>query len=159
MARGHKVTEKRKMSPDPIYGSTLLSKFINNVMEDGKKTVAQKNVYDALDILKEKGMDPIKTFEKALDSIAPKQEVRAKRVGGAAYQVPMEVRGNRKISLSIRWLLEAARKRPNSEFKTFSEKLAAEIQASLSNEGEAIRKRDNVHKMAEANKAFAHFRF
>lgn len=128
-------------------------------MEDGKKTVAQKNVYDALDILKEKGMDPIKTFEKALDSIAPKQEVRAKRVGGAAYQVPMEVRGNRKISLSIRWLLEAARKRPNSEFKTFSEKLAAEIQASLSNEGEAIRKRDNVHKMAEANKAFAHFRF
>lgn len=159
MARGNKTIEKRKLSADPIYGSTLLSKFINNVMEHGKKTVAQKNVYDALDILKEKGMDPLPTFEKALETIAPKQEVRAKRVGGAAYQVPMEVRGNRKTSLSIRWLLEASRKRPNSEFKTFSEKLAAEIQAVLNNEGEAVRKRDTVHKMADANKAFAHFRF
>lgn len=147
------------MTPDPIYGSVLLSKFINNVMEDGKKTVAQKNVYKALDIIKEKGMDPIATFEKALDTIAPKQEVRAKRVGGAAYQVPMEVRGPRKISLSIRWLLEATRKKPNSEFKTFSQKLAAEIISSVNNEGEAIKKRDNVHKMADANKAFAHFRF
>ena len=147
------------MDPDPIYGSTLLTKFINNVMEDGKKTVAQKNVYKALDILKEKGLDPIQTFEKALETIAPKQEVRAKRVGGAAYQVPMEVRGVRKISLSIRWLLESARKKPNSEFKTFSEKLAAEIISSINNEGEAIRKRDNIHKMADANKAFAHFRF
>lgn len=159
MPRGHKTIEKRSLSPDPIYGSTLLSKFINNVMEDGKKTIAQKNVYNALDILKEKGMDPLQTFEKALDTIAPRQEVRAKRVGGAAYQVPMEVRGNRKISLSIRWLLDAARKRPNSEFRTFAEKLAAEIQAALNNEGEAIRKRDTVHKMADANKAFAHFRF
>lgn len=159
MARGHKVTEKRKLSPDPIYGSSLLSKFINNVMEDGKKTVAQKNVYGALEILKEKGMNPLESFEKALDLIAPRQEVRAKRVGGAAYQVPMEVRGTRKVSLSIRWLLEATRKKPNSEFKTFSEKLAAEIISALNNEGEAIRKRDNVHKMADANKAFAHFRF
>lgn len=159
MARGHKVTEKRKLSPDPIYGSSLLAKFINNVMEDGKKSIAQQNVYKAFDILKEKGMDPLPTFEKALDTIAPKQEVRAKRVGGAAYQVPMEVRGNRKISLSIRWLLEATRKKPNSEFKTFSEKLAAEIISALNNEGEAVRKRDNVHKMADANKAFAHFRF
>ena len=159
MPRGHKTIEKRKLSPDPIYGSTLLSKFINNVMEDGKKTIAQKNVYNALDIIKEKGMDPLETFEKALETIAPKQEVRAKRVGGAAYQVPMEVRGTRKVSLSIRWLLEATRKKPNSEFKTFSEKLAAEIISALNNEGEAIRKRDNVHKMADANKAFAHFRF
>lgn len=159
MPRGHRVVEKRTLKPDPIYGSVLLSKFINNVMEDGKKTVAQKNVYDALDILKGKGLNPLETFEKALDTIAPKQEVRAKRVGGAAYQVPMEVRGNRKISLSIRWLLDATRKRSNSEFRTFSEKLAAEIQAALNNEGEAIRKRDTVHKMAEANKAFAHFRF
>ena len=159
MARGQKTIEKRKLSADPIYGSMLLSKFINNVMEDGKKTVAQKNVYNALDILKEKGMDPIATFEKALETIAPKQEVRAKRVGGAAYQVPMEVRGTRKISLSIRWLLEATRKKPNSEFKTFSEKLAAEIISAINNEGEAVRKRDNVHKMADANKAFAHFRF
>lgn len=128
-------------------------------MEDGKKTVAQKNVYNALDILKEKGMDPIQSFEKALDSIAPRQEVRAKRVGGAAYQVPMEVRGTRKVSLSIRWLLEATRKKPNTDYKTFSEKLASEIIAALNNEGEAIRKRDSVHKMADANKAFAHFRF
>lgn len=147
------------MNPDPIYGSTLLSKFINNVMEDGKKTVAQKNVYNALDILKEKGMDPIQSFEKALDAIAPRQEVRAKRVGGAAYQVPMEVRGARKVSLSIRWLLDATRKKPNTDYKSFSEKLASEIIAALNNEGEAIRKRDSVHKMADANKAFAHFRF
>ncbi len=147
------------MNPDPIYGSTLLTKFINNVMEDGKKTVAQKNVYNALDILKAKGMDPIQSFEKALDTIAPRQEVRAKRVGGAAYQVPMEVRGARKVSLSIRWLLDATRKKPNTEYKTFSEKLASEIIAALNNEGEAIRKRDGVHKMADANKAFAHFRF
>ncbi len=147
------------MTPDPIYGSALLTKFINNVMEDGKKTVAQQNVYKAFEILKSKGMEPLATFEKALDTIAPKQEVKAKRVGGAAYQVPQEVRGTRKISLSIRWLLEATRKKPNSEFKTFSEKLAAEIIAAVNNEGEAIRKRDNVHKMADANKAFAHFRF
>jgi small subunit ribosomal protein S7 len=159
MPRGHKAVEKRKMNPDPIYGSTLLTKFINNVMEDGKKTVAQKNVYNALDILKAKGMDPIQSFEKALDTIAPRQEVRAKRVGGAAYQVPMEVRGARKVSLSIRWLLDATRKKPNTEYKTFSEKLASEIIAALNNEGEAIRKRDGVHKMADANKAFAHFRF
>jgi small subunit ribosomal protein S7 len=159
MPRGHKVIEKRRLAPDPIYGSVLLSKFINNVMEDGKKTVAQQNVYKAFDILKGKGLDPLATFEKALDTIAPKLEVRAKRVGGAAYQVPMEVRGPRKVSLSIRWLLEATRKKSNSEFKTFSEKLAAEIQAALAGEGEAVRKRDNVHKMADANKAFAHFRF
>lgn len=159
MPRGHQNIPKRVMIPDPIYGSALLTKFINNVMEDGKKTVAQQNVYKAFEILKSKGMEPLATFEKALDTIAPKQEVKAKRVGGAAYQVPQEVRGTRKISLSIRWLLEATRKKPNSEFKTFSEKLAAEIIAAVNNEGEAIRKRDNVHKMADANKAFAHFRF
>ena len=159
MPRGHKTIEKRKLAADPIYGSMLLSKFINNVMEDGKKTVAQKNVYNALDIIKEKGMDPIATFEKALETIGPKQEVRPKRVGGASYQVPMEVRGTRKVSLAIRWLLESTRKKPNSDFKTFSEKLAAEIIAAVNNEGEAIRKRDTVHKMADANKAFAHFRF
>lgn len=159
MPRGHKNIPKRVMTPDPMYGSTLLTKFINNVMEDGKKTVAQTNVYNALDIIKEKGLDPIKTFEKALETIAPKMEVRPKRVGGAAYQVPQEVRGTRKISLSIRWLLEAARKKSNSEFHTFSEKLAAEILAAVNNEGDAIRKRDNIHKMADANKAFGHFRF
>lgn len=159
MPRGHKNIPKRKMEPDPIYNSALLTKFINNVMEDGKKTVAQSNVYKAFDILKAKGLDPLQSFEKALDTIAPKQEVRPKRVGGAAYQVPQEVRGPRKVSLAIRWLLEATRKKPNTEYKTFSEKLAAEIQAAINNEGEAVRKRDTVHKMADANKAFAHFRF
>lgn len=159
MPRGGKSIPKRVMTPDPIYGSVLISKFINNVMEDGKKTVAQQNVYRALDIIKSKGMDPLATFEKALETIAPRQEVRPKRVGGAAYQVPQDVRGPRKISLSIRWLLESTRKKSNSEFHTFSEKLAAEIIAAINNEGEAIRKRDSVHKMAEANKAFAHFRF
>jgi small subunit ribosomal protein S7 len=159
MPRGHKTIEKRKLSPDPIYGSVLLSKFINNVMRDGKKTTAQQVVYEALEIIKAKGLDPIKTFEKALDTIAPRQEVRSKRVGGAAYQVPMEVRGSRKVSLSIRWLLESTRKKSNSEFHTFGEKLASEILAAVNNEGEAVKKRDNVHKMAEANKAFAHFRF
>lgn len=159
MPRGGKQIEKRRITPDPIYGSVLLAKFINNVMEDGKKTVAQQNVYRAFEILKEKGLDPLPTFEKALDTIAPKQEVRPKRIGGAAYQVPMEVRGTRKISLSIRWLLEATRKKSNSEFHSFAEKLAAEIQAAVNNEGDAVKKRDNVHRQAEANKAFAHFRF
>ena len=159
MSRGGKGIEKRIINADPIYGSVLLSKFINNVMEDGKKTTAQRIVYDAMTILKEKGKDPIKTFEKALDTVAPKQEVRPKRVGGAAYQVPMEVRGPRKVSLAIRWVLEATRKRPTSEYKTFAQKLAAELSDASDNAGEAIKKRYAVHKMAEANKAFAHFRF
>lgn len=159
MPRGGRGVVKRKIEADPIYGSTLLSKFINNVMQDGKKTTAQRIVYDAMEILKSKGKNPIETFEKALDTVAPKQEVRPKRIGGAAYQVPMEVRGPRKVSLAIRWVLEASRKRPTSEFKTFAEKLAAELTDASNNEGEAIRKRDAIHKMAEANKAFAHFRF
>ncbi len=159
MARGGKSIAKRKIEADPIYGSILLSKFINNVMQDGKKTTAQRIVYDALDILKEKGKDPLATFEKALDTVAPRQEVRAKRVGGAAYQVPMEVRGPRKVSLSIRWVLEAARKRSNSEYKSFAAKLAQELLDALENQGEAVKKRDSVQRMAESNKAFAHFRF
>lgn len=159
MSRGGKGVTKRKIEADPMYGSVLLAKFINNVMQDGKKTTAQRIVYDALDILKKQGKDPIVTFEKALDTVAPRQEVRAKRVGGAAYQVPMEVRGPRKISLSIRWVLEAARKRSNSEYKTFAEKLAQEFIDAIENQGEAIKRRDSVQRMAEANKAFAHFRF
>ena len=128
-------------------------------MMSGKKTTAQRMIYGAFDIIKEQGKDPVETLEKAIDSVAPKQEVRAKRVGGAAYQVPMEVRGPRKVSLAIRWILEAAKKRPTSEYKTFDKKLAAELLAVLNNEGEAVRKRDTIHKMAEANKAFSHFRF
>lgn len=159
MSRGAKGVAKRKIEADPMYGSILLAKFINNVMQDGKKTTAQRIVYDALEILKEKGKDPLATFEKALDTVAPRQEVRAKRVGGAAYQVPMEVRGPRRVSLSIRWVLEAARKRSNSEYKTFAEKLAQEFIDAVENQGEAIKRRDTVQRMAEANKAFAHFRF
>lgn len=159
MPRGGKGVVKRAVTPDPIYGNVLLAKFINNVMQDGKKTTAQRAVYDALDILKEKGLDPIQTFEKALDTVAPKVEVRPKRIGGAAYQVPQEVRGPRKISLAIRWMLDATRKRSSRDYHSFAEKLAAEIQAILANEGEAVKKRDGVQRMADANKAFAHLRF
>src|SRR3989344_91188 len=159
MSRGNKTIKKRDIAPDPIYGSVLVSRFINRTMMSGKKTTAQRMIYGAFDIIKEQCKDPVETLEKAIDSVAPKQEVRAKRVGGAAYQVPMEVRGPRKVSLAIRWILEAAKKRPTSEYKTFDKKLAAELLAVLNNEGEAVRKRDTIHKMAEANKAFSHFRF
>lgn len=159
MSRGNKTIKKRDIAPDPIYGSVLVSRFINRTMISGKKTTAQRMIYGAFDIIKEQGKDPVETLEKAIDNVAPKQEVRAKRVGGAAYQVPMEVRGPRRVSLAIRWILEAAKKRPTSEYKTFDKKLAAELLAVLNNEGEAVRKRDTIHKMAEANKAFSHFRF
>ena len=130
-------------------------------MQDGKKTVAQKLVYNTFDILAEKGGDEtaLKTFERAMQNVGPKVEVKARRVGGANYQVPVEVRHDRKLSLALRWIIEAARKRPNKEFHTFSEKLAAELTAAINNEGEAVRKRDIALKQAEANKAFGHFRW
>lgn len=160
MARGTHVTKRRKVDPDPVYNNLLVAKFINRLMIGGKKTVAQGVVYDAFEIMVAKGTtDPVAAFEKAVDSVAPKVEVKARRIGGAAYQVPTEVRGPRRISLAIRWILEAARKRPTSEYRKFSEKLAAEIIDINNNAGEAIRKRDVAHKMAEANRAFAHFRF
>lgn len=157
--RGRSTFKKRIIAPDPIYNSKLLSQFINRSMVDGKKTTIQRAVYEAMDMLKAKGHDPLQVFENAIENIGPKVEVRAKRIGGAAYQVPMEVRGTRRISLGIRWLLEATRKRSNSEFKTFAAKLAAELLAANQNEGEAMRKKEIAHRMAEANKAFAHFRF
>ncbi len=160
MARGTHVTKKRSVQPDPLYNNLLLAKFINRLMISGKKTIAQGVVYDALSYMKEHGeADPIAAFEKAIDTVAPKVEVKARRIGGAAYQVPTEVRGPRRVSLAIRWILEAARKRPTSEYKKFSEKLANEIMDVNKNTGEAIRKRDVAHKMAEANRAFSHFRF
>lgn len=159
MPRGGKEIKKRDIAPDPVYGNVLVARFINKTMISGKKTTAQRMIYGAFDILKEQGKDPVEVLEKAVETVAPKQEVRAKRVGGAAYQVPVEVRGSRKVSLAIRWILESAKKRSNSEFKTFDQKLAAELLAVINNEGEAIKKRDTVHKMAEANKAFSHFRF
>ncbi len=158
MARGATVTKRRKQEADPVFGNILVAKFINNIMHDGKKTVAQRIMYDAFEILKKEG-DPVKLFEAAIDSVGPKVEVKARRIGGAAYQVPSEVRGPRKVALAIRWILEAARKRPTADYKTFAEKLAAELLDATKNAGEAIRKRDVAHRMAEANKAFSHFRW
>lgn len=155
----HSKTKKRITEPDKIYNSALVAKFINNLMRDGKKTVAQKVFYNALDIVKEKGKEPLETFERAISNIEPKIEVKARRVGGANYQVPVEVRGERKMSLAIRWLIAAAASRPSKEYHTFSEKLAAELMDAIENKGEAIKKKDVMHRMAEANKAFAHFRW
>jgi len=143
-----------------MYGNRLVSRFVNRVMIDGKKTVAEGQVYKALDLIKAKtNDDPIKVFENAINNVGPKTEVKARRVGGASYQVPMEVRGDRRVSLAIRWIVEFAKKRSNREFHTFAEKLAAEILDAANNVGEAIKKRDTVHRMADANKAFAHFRW
>lgn len=159
MARGRATYKKRTIEPDPVYGSRLVANFINRMMQSGKKTTAQKVMYDAFKIIADQGNEALKVFEGAIDTVGPKQEVRARRIGGAAYQVPVEVRGERRTSLAIRWILEATKKRSNSEYKGFAQKLAAELLAASKGEGEAIRKRDVTYKMAEANKAFAHFRW
>ena len=137
----------------------MLTRFIHRVMKSGKKRVAEKQVYRALDIIKEKGEDPIKIFETAINTVGPKTEVKARRVGGASYQVPMEVRGDRRIALAIRWIVSFANKRSNKEFKTYAEKLAVELIDAAKGVWEAIKKRDTVHRMAEANRAFAHFKW
>lgn len=136
-----------------------MTRLIDRVMQRGRKRVAEGLVYKTLDIIKEKGEDPIKTFESALTNVGPKVEVRPRRVGGASYQVPVEVRGDRRVSLAIRWIVTYANKRPNREYKTYAEKLAAELLDAAKAQGEAIKKRDTVHRMAEANRAFAHFRW
>lgn len=128
-------------------------------MRHGEKRTAEKVVYRALDLIKSKGEDPVKVFETAIASVGPKMEVKARRVGGASYQVPMEVRGDRRVSLAIRWIIAYANKRSNKEYKSFAEKLAAELMDAARGAGEAIRKRDAVHRMAEANRAFAHFKW
>lgn len=156
--RGRKA-EKRILLPDPIYNSRLVTRFINKVMWDGKKTIAQKLVYDALAEIEKQGKNPLSTFEAALTNASPKMEVRARRVGGASYQVPTEVRGDRREALGIRWIIDAARKRSNKEFHSFSGKLAAELLAAADNQGSAIKKKEDTLRMAEANKAFAHFRW
>lgn len=155
----HKKVEKRVIAPDPLYGSILVGKFINRLMHDGEKTVAQKIFYDAFLLITKKDKDPVGVFEKSVENVSPKQEVRPRRVGGASYQVPVEVRGERKTSLAIRWLIQAAAARSNREYRTFSEKLAAEFLDASENQGGAIKKRDTMHRMAEANRAFAHFRW
>jgi len=151
---------KRKVEVDSVYGSILIAKLINRSMHDGKKSVAEKQVYSALTIIAEKTKeDAIKTFEKAIETIKPEMEVRARRVGGAAYQVPSQVRGERKESLAIRWLVNAARARSNSEFHTFGEKLAAELMDAAKGEGGAVKKRQDMERQAESNKAFSHFKW
>ena len=155
-----KRAKYRQVDPDPIYNSRPIQKLINRSMKSGKKSIATKQVYQALDIVKEKTKaDPLETFELALQNISPRMEVRSRRVGGAAYQVPMPVRNLRGSSLAIRWLVTEARKRDNAEYHTYAEKLAAEIIDAADNQGGAIQRKVTSHKMAEANKAFAHFRW
>lgn len=142
-----------------MYNSPVVTKFINRLMKHGKKTAAERAFYGAFAILEEKKENPMEIFEKAILNVSPKQEVKARRVGGANYQVPIEVRGERKMSLAIRWLAEAANARSNKEFHTFSEKLAIELLEASKNEGTAIKKKDSMQRMADANRAFSHFRF
>lgn len=150
----------RKVEKDPVYKSTVVTKLINRAMKDGKKSTIQKEVYRAFDILKEKTKkEPLEVFKEAVTNIKPNMEVRPRRVGGAAYQVPSPVRGPRKESLALRWLIVAARARSSAEAKTFAEKLAAEIMDAAQGEGAAVKKRQDMERMAEANRAFAHFRW
>jgi small subunit ribosomal protein S7 len=159
MPRRGKVRPK-KIKPDPIYKNRLIAKLINRSMCDGKKSVAEGQIYNAFEMIKTKTKDdPVRHFSRALDNIKPTMEVRPRRVGGAAYQVPMPVKGVRRESLAIRWLIEAARKRPNSEYNTYSDKLSAEILDASKGEGGAVKKRQDIERMAEANRAFAHFRW
>ncbi|HUQ85197.1 MAG TPA: 30S ribosomal protein S7 [Candidatus Limnocylindrales bacterium] len=155
----HKKVTKRITPPDTIYNNVNVAKLINYIMRDGKKTVAQTQVYKAFEILAAKGEDPLVTFEKAITQVGPRVEVKARRVGGANYQVPIEVKPERRNSLSLRWLIEAASKRSNKEYHTFAEKLATEIWDATQNLGEAVKKREVALKQAEANKAFSSFRW
>ena len=148
---------KREILPDPMYNSVLVTKLVNSIMLDGKKGVAQKVVYGAFDIIKEKTeKDPLEVFTQAMENIMPSLEVKARRVGGATYQVPMEVRPARRQTLGLRWLTNYSRARSE---RTMAERLAGEIMDAANNTGSAVKKREDTHKMAESNKAFAHFRW
>ncbi|GAB6934816.1 MAG: 30S ribosomal protein S7 [Calditerricola sp.] len=148
---------RRDVDPDPIYNSKLVTKLINKLMIDGKKSKAQKILYEAFEIVRQRtGKDPMEVFEQALKNVMPVLEVRARRVGGANYQVPMEVRPERRVSLGLRWLVQYARLRNE---KTMQERLAGEILDAANNTGGAVKKREDTHKMAEANRAFAHYRW
>ncbi len=153
---GRKTASEETLSPDPRFGSLLASKFINSMMWNGKKTVAQDIFYRALDLLKQRipDKDPLEVFTEAVENVKPNIEVRSRRVGGASYQVPMQVNKKRQQSLAIRWIIQAAREKKG---KPMYQKLAAELEAAYKKEGAAITRRENVHRMAEANKAFAHF--
>lgn len=152
-----KAAEKRVILPDPKYKSLLVAKFINSLMERGKKSIAERVFYDSLTIIEEKiKKDGVEIFEKAVENVKPILEVRSRRVGGATYQVPIEVRHNRKQALALRWLIGYSKARAG---RSMAEKLAAELMAAANKEGGSIKKREDTHKMAEANKAFAHFRW
>lgn len=152
-----RVPPKRDVLPDPKYGNTTLAKFMNHVMVSGKKSVAESIVYGALDRIKERGAaDPIEVFDTALEAVAPAVEVKSRRVGGATYQVPVEVRPSRRSALAMRWLVDSARKRGE---KSMSLRLAGELMDAAEGRGAAVRKREDTHRMAEANRAFAHYRF
>lgn len=153
--KGH--VPKRDVLPDPIYNDKIVSKLINNVMYDGKKGVAQKIIYGAFDIIREKtGKDPLEVFEAAMNNVMPVLEVKARRIGGATYQVPVEVRPDRRQALGMRWLIDFARNRGE---RTMKERLAGEIMDAANNVGSSVKKKEDTHKMAEANKAFAHYRW
>ncbi len=153
--------KKKLLLTDPLYSSRQVMRLVNKVMKDGKKQIAYNNIYNAFQIIKEKMKtdEPVGILRQAIENVKPSVEVRSRRVGGAAYQVPMPVRGDRRESLAIRWLILEARKRPNKEYHTFSEKLAAELIEASKNEGGAVKKKGDNYRMAEANKAFAHFRW
>ncbi len=155
MSRRHRA-EKREILPDPKFGNVVVTKFMNSVMHQGKKSVAEKIVYDALDMIEGKTkQNPIGVFQQALDNVMPAIEVRSRRVGGATYQVPVEVRSDRRQALGIRWLIAAARERNE---KTMTERLSAELLDASNNRGTAVKKREDTHRMAEANRAFSHYR-
>jgi len=147
---------KRKNYSDPKYRSEVVSKFINSIMHDGKRSTAEKILYTALDKIKSKNEDPVKVFNSAVNNVRPNLEVRSRRVGGATYQVPVEVKSNRSQALALRWILIASKKRKN---KTMAEKIFFELVDASQNKGSAVKKKEDVHKMAESNKAFAHFRW
>jgi len=152
-----KVIAKREVEPDPRFGSTLVAKFINCVMLDGKRSTAEKIVYGAMDVIEEKThQDPLGVFKQAINNVKPVLEVKSRRVGGATYQVPVEVRQDRRLALAFRWIIGFARSRPEHSMR---EAMAAELLAASKNEGPSVKKREDTHRMAEANKAFAHYRW
>ena len=156
MSRRHSA-EKREILPDPKFGNVVVTKFMNSIMHAGKKSVAENIVYGALDIIEGKTkQNPVSVFEQALDNVMPTIEVRSRRVGGATYQVPVEVRATRRQTLAMRWVIEAAQARSE---KSMAQRLAAELLDASENRGAAVRKREDTHRMAEANKAFAHYRW
>ena len=156
MSRRHRA-DKREINPDPKFGDLVVSKFMNNLMHDGKKSVAETIVYGAFDRIQSKAkQDPVQVFHQALDNVAPAIEVRSRRVGGATYQVPVEVRTERRQALAIRWLIQAARGRNEN---TMVDRLSGELLDAASNRGTAVKKREDTHRMAEANRAFSHYRW